>query len=1311
MNREQRANNPQNNFLGGTIRFNWEVIAFIAILLIAIFTRFYILGERVMSHDESLHTRFSYNLYNTGDFRHTPLMHGPILFHATAFSYYLFGDNDFTSRIYTSVLGVLMVMSPWLFRRWLGPWGVVLASVMILISPLLMYYHRYIRHDTPSIMAAIIMMWAILMYTNGSPGQRRRSHWLYILAAAMIWNLGSKETAFIYIAIFGVFLALYWAIRLIQHFFNVAGKPLFQMLMIGILLGGVMSLGLYIIYDIVQFDLILGEGGVPFSSLSASDQSIFFQWLFFTVISVVFVLLGTLFWSYRGRFHEIKWAEVAFVAGVMFAVAFVLLVLEEISHTTPTGTGPVAPPQPGDEGIATGVTNLQWFPMIATWLLTVITLAFLFVVRRRPTPGGKDKSGRGFWATMDLFPEVDLMIIIGTLILPWATAFIPYLMRGTSADFINIANSLPLVVNNIILSIPDINTSEQVGQIYLSFLAWAPLMLLSVVIGIAWDWRRWLIASLIFHMIFAFFFTTVFTNIAGLATGMVYSLGYWLEQQGVRRGSQPQYYYLIIIMPVYEYLPIIGSFLAMISGMVLFWRRRLKENAEYALIQARLLPATPPGEPITNDPPAPDPEAQQALQTYQQNQRLEEIPFLMFFSWLAILNLVGYSLAGEKMPWLGTHLTLPLIFLTAWFFARVIQRIDITKIARGGWMLYIAMPLATITGIQVFGSLLIGEAPFAGLSQTELARTYNWLSSFVVFGGAILLIAWLARRFSWTHVRRTFAVVTFALLSIITFRAAWMASFINYDHPTEFLVYAHAAPAIKTVLNQIEDFSLRSTDGYDLRFAYDNEVSWPYSWYFRNYPNAVFIGDNPTVQNLENALMVVVGSGKRNRVDPILEDRYQRFEYKRLWWPMQDYFYLTPDRVLNTFDFSPNNPTAAEIRRGIFDIWWSRDYTTYGRALNKNFDLPRWPVSDTMHVYIRQDFIAQIWQYGVGDGDVLQPLAETDQTACLANWLTPDALQIIESPFGLTRPLNMSFDASGNLYVAEEGADRITVFDANGEFDRVIGSRGSEPGAFIRPNSVAYDPTTDTIFVADTWNYRIQALDLDGTSITLWGQPNEAGFAAQALPTDGFWGPRDVFVDVLGRIYVADTGNKRIRVYALEDDEAVYLFDVGSGGSGLGELDEPSSVIVHPTDGRIFIADTWNRRISIFNSNGQYIDNFRVRAWYGNLNTLPYLALDAERDLLYISDSDAGRILVYNTDGDCLGVLGESTLAPTGSQFNLIGALSLDAQGNLYVSDAGVGRILKFAPFPVTEAPTAEETIDPQPEATDDPETTPETVG
>ena len=321
----QQENNALSQILSQRITINWEVLVYIVIFLLAVFTRFYILGDRVMSHDESLHTRFSYNLYNDGDFNHTPLMHGPVLFHTTAFSYYLFGDNDFTSRIYTSILGVMMVMFPLLFRRWLGRWGAILASTMLLISPLILYYNRYIRHDTPSILFGMIMAYCILMYLNGPPRHRRRAYWLYIFAAAMVLNLGSKETAFIYIAIFGSFLFLYWLVRLGQHKFDWQGKPLFYSVILGILLGGVMTLGMYIIVDIVPVMIVPGSG-TAWGELTDIQRSSFLLWVMLAILFVVFTAVATAVWVFWNRLSRLPWREILLILLVALITSSALLV-------------------------------------------------------------------------------------------------------------------------------------------------------------------------------------------------------------------------------------------------------------------------------------------------------------------------------------------------------------------------------------------------------------------------------------------------------------------------------------------------------------------------------------------------------------------------------------------------------------------------------------------------------------------------------------------------------------------------------------------------------------------------------------------------------------------------------------------------------------------------------------------------------------------------------------------------------------------------------------------------------------------------
>ncbi|MCA9895163.1 MAG: TIGR03663 family protein, partial [Anaerolineae bacterium] len=1090
---EPTQSNGLSNWLSGRLTLNWEVVVLVVILVLAIFTRFYVLGDRVMSHDESLHTRFSYNLYNEGNFEHTPLMHGPILFHATALSYALFGVNDFSARIYAAALGVLLVMSPVLFRPWLGRWGTIIASGLLLISPLIMYYNRYIRHDTPSALFAVIMLWGIMMYLSGPANQRRRAHWLYIIAAAMILNLGSKETAFIYIAIFGIFIFLYWLVRLAQHYRNIPGKPVFNFAIVGILLGGVLSLGMYIILDVIQFDLLPTDTSTTFAMLAPGQQGTFVIWTLGAALVVVALIIGTLLWVYRGAIKRIPWRNVAVLIAFALVVCFALVVFEEISHTSPASADPVAPAIPGETAEETAViSTFRWTPMIGVWLVAIGVIAFAVINRRR---GGTDeedllldeetgettkrKRGRGFFEMMDAFPEFDLIVVIGTLILPWATAFVPYFMHGTTTDYIAFAESLPTVVYNVIFAISEIGTPDQVGQFLINAMALIPLVAISVTVGLLWNWRRWLVAAAIFHAIWAFFFTTVFTNIPGLFTGMIQSLGYWLEQQGERRGSQPQYYYLLIVMPFYEFLPVIGAALAMIAGMIVYWRRRLGIDARRSEIKQLTMQA----QSLAVDEATDDAEVERVerrlfglQQQLDESTRLTEMPFLLFWSWLGVLNLVGYSLAGEKMPWLGLHLTLPLIILTAWFLGRIVSRIDWQIFRQRGWMILLILPILLITLIQVVGPLLVGRGPFQGLAQVQLSQTYSWLASLAISGGVLYGVYRATRSVSWQHVRQLATVSVFVLLSVATFRSAWIASFVNYDYANEFLVYAHAAPSVKRVLNDITELSLRTTDGMALKFAYDNSVSWPYSWYFRDFTNAVFVGENPTLQNLEDAAVVVVGDDKFGTVEPLLGDRYQRFKYIRMWWPMQEYFYLTPDRLINLFDFSASNGVAAQLREGIFDIWWQRDYSTYGQAIGKDFSTTNWPVSDAMYVYVRKDFASQIWEYGVGDGAVENPLDEIEQNVCNSNWQPLFAMQSFENPEGMSRPVGVSLDEDGNLYVADEYAHHIVVFNSDGQVIDTIGQPvgGLVEGEpyFTRPNMVRVGPD-GLLYVADTWDYGV----------------------------------------------------------------------------------------------------------------------------------------------------------------------------------------------------------------------------------------------
>lgn len=185
----------------------WAVL-----ILLAIWTRFWDLGYRAQHHDESLHSYYSW-LFATGDrlYVHHPLMHGPFLFHANALVYKLFGASDTTSRLVPALFGVAIVWMPWLLRspRLLGRWGALAAGFMLLISPSMLYYTRYIRHDPYMVAGCLLLAIAVFRYLE-FPKRR----WIIIAFASVGFLLTNHELV---LATFLIMVVLLWGSLLLTH--------------------------------------------------------------------------------------------------------------------------------------------------------------------------------------------------------------------------------------------------------------------------------------------------------------------------------------------------------------------------------------------------------------------------------------------------------------------------------------------------------------------------------------------------------------------------------------------------------------------------------------------------------------------------------------------------------------------------------------------------------------------------------------------------------------------------------------------------------------------------------------------------------------------------------------------------------------------------------------------------------------------------------------------------------------------------------------------------------------------------------------
>ena len=161
--------------------------------------------------------------------------------------------------------------------------------------------------------------------------------------------------------------------------------------------------------------------------------------------------------------------------------------------------------------------------------------------------------------------------------------------------------------------------------------------------------------------------------------------------------------------------------------------------------------------------------------------------------------------------------------------------------------------------------------------------------------------------------------------------------------------------------------------------------------------------------------------------------------------------------------------------------------------------------------------------------------------------------------------------------------------------------------------------------------------------------------------------PRGVAVDAKGNLYVADSKNSRIAIF---DGNGAFMRAVGSGG-GEGQLKEPSGVAVGP-DGTIYVADTWNHRVARFGPNGEWLGEWRDpdKGFFGPRG----VALSG--DSLFVTDTGNKRVVRFDREGKVAGAWGGAGNGP--GQFVEPVGLAADAGGRIYVADTGNHRVQAF---------------------------------
>jgi uncharacterized protein (TIGR03663 family) len=162
--------------------------------------------------------------------------------------------------------------------------------------------------------------------------------------------------------------------------------------------------------------------------------------------------------------------------------------------------------------------------------------------------------------------------------------------------------------------------------------------------------------------------------------------------------------------------------------------------------------------------------------------------------------------------------------------------------------------------------------------------------------------------------------------------------------------------------------------------------------------------------------------------------------------------------------------------------------------------------------------------------------------------------------------------------------------------------------------------------------------------------------------------PRGLAADARGNLYVADTKNNRIQVF---DGNGQFVRSFGASGSADGQLKEPGGVAID-SDGSVIVADTWNHRIARFGADGSWLGAFtdESRGFFG-----PRAVLIA-RDWLYVADTGNKRIVRFDKQWKRVSDWGTSGNGP--GQFVEPVGLAADSSGNIYVADTGNHRFQVF---------------------------------
>jgi DNA-binding beta-propeller fold protein YncE len=216
-------------------------------------------------------------------------------------------------------------------------------------------------------------------------------------------------------------------------------------------------------------------------------------------------------------------------------------------------------------------------------------------------------------------------------------------------------------------------------------------------------------------------------------------------------------------------------------------------------------------------------------------------------------------------------------------------------------------------------------------------------------------------------------------------------------------------------------------------------------------------------------------------------------------------------------------------------------------------------------------------------------------------------------------PCNVALDAEENVYVSDIKAVRITAWTKDG---RKLMTFGTE---LERPTGLALDKARKVLYVVDTSrvrspNHRVFAYGLDGKVIREIGR-------GRGTEEQQFNFPSYVALDNDGNVYVADSMNFRVQVF---DPEGRFIRAFGEQGMRPGQFSRMKGIDVDGF-GNVYVADGEHAVVQMFNKNFD-----RLMYFGGRINALEYfdvpsaIAIDRRKNRIYVANEIFGRVNVYD---------------------------------------------------------------------------------